>query len=139
VAGLDPRRFHIVAAVTARAAGHERLLRSELFGASAGGVRIDDPGADLAIAAALASASRGVPPPEATAFVGEVSLTGAVRPVAGMEQRVSAAGAGGISRVMCAPWGGAGEARRPRSGGGPELALVRHIRDALTWAFVRND
>src|SRR6266542_656181 len=62
VSGLDPRRFHIVAAVTDRALGL-RSSRSELFGASAGGLRLEDPGVDLAIAAALASASEGRAPP----------------------------------------------------------------------------
>jgi DNA repair protein RadA/Sms len=132
VAGLDPKRFHIVAAVTDRAVGNlrGRLVRSELFGASSGGIRLDDPGADLAMAAALASAVTGRPPPPGTAFVGEVSLTGAVRQVAGLEQRVSAASAAGLKRVMC-----------PRAGGprpaptGLEVVPIRHIRDALTWAF----
>ncbi|HEV8421381.1 MAG TPA: AAA family ATPase, partial [Actinomycetota bacterium] len=90
VAGLDPRRFHIVAAVTDHAF-KLRLMRAELFGACPGGLRLDDPGADLAIAAALASASSGRPPPEGSGFVGEISLTGSVRPVGGMDQRFSAA------------------------------------------------
>src|SRR4029077_15646367 len=56
VSGLDPRRFHIVAAIADRCLG-SRLGRAEIFGASTGGLRLDDPGADVAIAAALASAS----------------------------------------------------------------------------------
>jgi len=51
------------------------LGRSELFGASSGGVRLEDPACDLAIAAALASAAAGVAPPPGSAFVGEVALT----------------------------------------------------------------
>ena len=73
--GLDPRRFQLVAAVLDRAAGC-RSGRCELFGASSGGVRLDDPACDLAIAAALASAATGVAPPAGSAFVGEVALTG---------------------------------------------------------------
>jgi len=64
VSGLDPRRFHIVAAVTDRVVGL-RLSRSELFGVAGGGFRLEDPGADLAMAAALASAAAGRPPPRA--------------------------------------------------------------------------
>jgi len=132
VAGLDSKRFHIVAAVTDRAVGtlRGRLVRAELFGAASGGVRLDDPGADLAMAAALASAASGVPPPSGTAFVGEVSLTGAVRAVAGLDQRVSAAAAAGLRRVLCPHSAGP---RPVRSG--PEVVPIRHIRDALTWAF----
>jgi len=139
VAGLDPRRFQIVAAVTDRA-GKLGLGRSELFGASGGGMRLEDPGADLAVAAALASAARGRPPPPGTGFVGELSLTGIVRPVAGMEQRLSAAAAAGLTRLVCA----AGAGRAPSGARSPgdrgtsarvELSPVRHLREALTWAF----
>ena len=60
--GLDARRFQLMAAVLARAAG-SRLGRAELFGATSGGLRVDDPAADLAIAAAIASAVTGMPTP----------------------------------------------------------------------------
>ena len=93
--GLDGRRFQLMAAVLARA-GHG-LGRAELFGASSGGMRVDDPAADLAVAAALASAVSGVPTPEGAAFVGEVSLTGLVRPASAMPQRLAAAEAAGAA------------------------------------------
>src|SRR5207249_8594765 len=70
VSGLDPRRFHIVAAIADRCLG-SRLGRAEIFGASTGGLRLDDPGTDLAIAAALASASAGRALPPDTGFLGE--------------------------------------------------------------------
>ncbi|MFM7718654.1 MAG: AAA family ATPase, partial [Actinomycetota bacterium] len=121
--GLDARRFQLVAAVLDRAG--IPVGRADLFGATAGGVRVDDPACDLAIAAALASAATGVPAPRA-AFVGELSLTGVVRPVAGMEQRIAAANAVGIDSVH-AP------IERDRPAGG--VLPVRHLRDALAWAF----
>ena len=123
--GIDGRRFQLVAAVLDRAA-RIPLARAELYGASSGGVRIDDPGSDLAIAAALASAASGIPPPERSAFVGEISLTGQVRPVAGLEQRVAAASAAGCTTVF-APEGARGE-RDVR------VVVVRHVREALSWA-----
>jgi DNA repair protein RadA/Sms len=46
----------------------------------AGGVRIDEPGADLGIALAIASAARGVPVREGIAALGEIGLTGRLRP-----------------------------------------------------------
>ena len=55
------------------------LIRAELYGSVAGGLRLEDPGADLAISAALASSATGRPAGEGTVFIGEVSLTGAVR------------------------------------------------------------
>jgi DNA repair protein RadA/Sms len=124
-AGLDPRRFSLVAAVLDRATG-SRLVRSELYGASSGGLRIDDPGCDLAVAAALASAMRGRPPPKGAAFVGEISLTGQVRAVPGMPQRLAAARAAGVTTVF-APG-------LVRAEDGPRVVPVRQVGDALGWA-----
>ena len=122
--GLDARRFQLMAAVLARVAGHG-IGRAELFGASSGGMRIDDPAADLAIAAALASAVTGIRTPGSSAFVGEVSLTGLVRPAPGLAQRLAAAEAAGCRRVFAAP---------PADGHEhPLLAPVRPVAEALVW------
>jgi DNA repair protein RadA/Sms len=127
--GLDARRFQLMAAVLSRAAGY-RLGRAELFGASSGGMRVDDPAADLAVAAALASALSGVPAPEGVAFVGEVSLTGLVRPAPGMPQRFAAAEAAGCRSVFAAPG--------PETARHPQLIPVRDVSEALAWAHGRE-
>jgi DNA repair protein RadA/Sms len=124
VSGLDPRRFGLVAAVVDRAAGL-RLSRSELYGTVAGGLRVDDPGADLATAAALASAAAGTAPPPGSAFVGEVGLTGAVRPAANLPARLAAAAVAGVRTVYCA-----GDAEAPR---GLRVTRVRRLGEALGW------
>jgi DNA repair protein RadA/Sms len=124
-AGLDPRRLHLVAAVVERALGLG-LGRSELFGASSGGARVDDPAADLAVAVAIASAATGVPPPAGAAFAGEVALTGVVRQAPAMSQRLAAARAAGCTRVF-AP-SGTGEA-------GLEVHRVGHVREAIVAAL----
>jgi DNA repair protein RadA/Sms len=125
VSGLDLRRFQLVAAVLARSG--VPLGRSDLFGASAGGARLDDPACDLAVAAALASAASGIPAPAATAFVGEIGLTGRVRPAPAFGSRITAARAAGIEAVFAAP------GARP-STTGVRLIPVRHVRDAISWA-----
>jgi DNA repair protein RadA/Sms len=122
--GLDPRRFQLVAAVLDRGAGVP-LSRCELFGASSGGVRLDDPACDLAIAAALASAATGVAPPPGSAFVGEVALTGQVRSAPSMAQRVAAARRGVRSSTPL-PGG-------PSEIDGVRVLPVRHVREALDW------
>ena len=124
--GLDLRRFQLVAAVLDRAVGLG-LGRAELFGASGGGVRIEDPACDLAVAAALASAAAGVSPPPGAAFVGEVALTGLVRPAPGMAQRLAAARAAGCSTVF-APRGEATALE------GLRIVPVGQVAEALTWA-----
>jgi DNA repair protein RadA/Sms len=133
VVGLDARRFHIVAAVADQAL-RLKLNRAELFGASSGGLRLEDPGADLAVAAALASASTGRPPPAGAGFVGEISLTGSVRAVGGMDQRLSAAQACGLE-ILFAPAGGPGLDRIPRS---LRVVPVAHVREALSFASGRT-
>jgi len=127
VTGLDPRRFQLVAAVLDRAGFP--LGRADLFGASSGGVRVEDPGCDLAVAAALASAASGAPSPPASAFVGEVGLTGLVRSAPALAQRLPAARAAGV-RTVFAP----AEAVEHE---GVRVVPVHHVRDALTWAAAR--
>jgi DNA repair protein RadA/Sms len=123
VTGLDLRRFQQVAAVLDRSGGIP-IGRAELFGAAAGGVRVDDPASDLAVAIALASAATGVAPPAGAAFVGELALTGQVRPAPGMEQRIGAARAAGCSAVV-GPGGPGGSVN------GLRVVTVSHIAEAL--------
>ena len=126
--GLDARRFQLVAAVVDRVAGI-RLGRSDVYGASSGGFRVDDPGCDLAIAAAVASAACGVPPPPGMAFVGEVGLTGGLRPVAAMEARVAAAREAGC-RAVVVPAG-----HPPPRSAGVRIVPASHVTAALGWAL----
>jgi DNA repair protein RadA/Sms len=111
----------LVAAVIDRATTAS-LGRSELYGATSGGVRVDDPATDLALAVALWSSATGVPAPPRSAFIGEVSLTGQVRSVPGMQQRLSAAKNTGIETVFA-----------PETASRAELRVVevRHVRDAM--------
>jgi DNA repair protein RadA/Sms len=128
--GVDLRRFQLVAAVLDRTAGIP-LARAELFGASSGGIRLDDPACDLAIAAALTSAATGILPPQDAAFVGELGLTGVVRPVPSMTQRLAAAGAAGCS-VVFAP------TADPVVERGLRVVPVHHLRDAIGWALAEG-
>ncbi len=130
--GLDPRRFSLVSAVLDRVAGIH-VGRGEIFGAVSGGLRIDDPACDLAVAAALASAATGLAPPAGAAFVGEVALTGLVRSVPGMSQRLAAARAAGC-RMVFAPAG-----TDPRDD--IRVVPVRHLREGFDLAFqaVKSD
>ncbi len=79
--GVDRNRLALILAVLARH-GNVRLGGSDVFVSIAGGVRVDEPGADLAIALALASASRGVAADgeQPTAAFGELGLTGRAAP-----------------------------------------------------------
>src|SRR4029453_19220812 len=85
--GGDPKRLSRIVAVLGRHAG-VALGQADVFVNVAGGLRIDEPGADLGIALAIASAARGVPGREGIAAFGEIGLTGRLRPAAQSERRL---------------------------------------------------
>jgi DNA repair protein RadA/Sms len=111
--GVDRNRLALVMAVLTRHAG-VALGSSDVFVSVAGGVRVDEPGADLAIALAVASAARGVPLGDGTrplAAFGEVGLTGELRHVAHPDRRLAEAAKFGLEPVL----GPEGEARTLRA------------------------
>jgi DNA repair protein RadA/Sms len=97
--GVDPRRLAMIVAVLSRHAG-VALGQADVFVNVAGGVRIDEPGADLAVALAIASAARGVPVQPATAAFGEVGLTGRLRPATQAERRLAECAKLGLRSVV---------------------------------------
>jgi DNA repair protein RadA/Sms len=84
--GVDPKRLAMIVAVLTRHAGLA-LGGADVFVNVAGGVRIDEPGADLGIALAIASAARGAPVRDGVAAFGEIGLTGRLRAAAQAERR----------------------------------------------------
>jgi DNA repair protein RadA/Sms len=100
--GVDRNRLALVMAVLTRHAGVQ-LGSSDVFVSVAGGVRVDEPGADLAIALAVASAARGVPLGDGTrplAAFGEIGLTGELRHVAHPDRRLAEAAKFGLEPVL---------------------------------------
>ncbi len=103
-AGIDRNRLALVLAVLSRHAGVSTGT-ADVFVNVVGGVRVDEPGADLAVALAVASAARGRPvggeggetPP---ACFGELGLTGELRPVAHAERRLAEAARFGLDPVI---------------------------------------
>ena len=85
--GVDPKRLAMIVAVLSR---HARIAlgQADVFVNVAGGVRIDEPGADLAIALAIVSAAKGAPVKPKVAAFGEVGLTGRLRPATQSERRL---------------------------------------------------
>ncbi|RBY84181.1 DNA repair protein RadA [Blastococcus sp. TF02A-26] len=101
VSGLDPQRVAMVNAVLERRGG-VRLAEADVFAASVGGVKIAEPAADLALALAIASASRDTPLPAGMVAVGEVGLSGEIRRVGGTGRRLAEAARQGY-RVALVP------------------------------------
>jgi DNA repair protein RadA/Sms len=106
--GLDRNRLALVLAILGR---HGRIGTggSDVFVNVVGGVRVDEPGVDLAIALAVASASRGVPLRDAPrACFGELGLTGELRWVGHPERRLEEAARHGLREVLAPAGSGAG-------------------------------
>ena len=99
--GIDRNRLALVLAVLGRHAGIG-AGSADVFVNVAGGVRVDEPGADLAVALAVASATRGVTLGETTpiACFGEVGLTGELRSVGHADRRLAEAQKFGLRQVI---------------------------------------
>lgn len=106
VTGLDRNRLALVLAVLGRHAG-VGAGSADVFVNVVGGVRIEEPGADLAVALAVASAVRGVPlqaggRPGPVACFGELGLTGELRSVGHADRRLAEAAKFGLRGVLSA-------------------------------------
>jgi DNA repair protein RadA/Sms len=100
--GIDRNRLSMILAVLARHGGPS-LGSADVFVNVAGGVRIDEPGADLAVALAVASAARDEPLASAGApsgCFGEIGLTGELRYVAHADRRLEEAARFGLERIV---------------------------------------
>ena len=117
VQGLDAKRVALLAAILEKRAGLD-LAGCDVFVKVAGGGRLDDPAADLAVLAALASSLRERPVPVGTLVLGEVGLTGTVRPVAAESERLREAARHGYRRAVC------GEQKGGRAADAAGLAVL---------------
>tara|TARA_B100000497_G_scaffold127310_1_gene168664 strand:+ start:314 stop:1666 length:1353 start_codon:yes stop_codon:yes gene_type:complete len=85
--GFDTRRLNMLLAVLEKRCGF-RLGAKDVFLNITGGMKIDDPALDLAVCAAILSSNSDIPIPQGFAFAGEVGLSGEIRPVNRIEQRI---------------------------------------------------
>ncbi|MFV0556093.1 MAG: DNA repair protein RadA [Lactovum sp.] len=97
--GLDYNRVALILAVLEKRAGL-LMQNQDAFLKSAGGVKIDEPAIDLSIAVAIASSYKNEPTKAEDCFIGEIGLTGEIRRVVRMEQRVSEAEKLGFKRLF---------------------------------------
>ena len=97
--GIDANRVAVLTAIIDRRAG-QRLFERDLFVNVAGGVRVDEPAADLAVIAAIGSSATDVPLPRDLVLFGEVGLAGEVRAVRNPETRLREAVKLGFQRAI---------------------------------------
>jgi DNA repair protein RadA/Sms len=127
--GVDPKRLAMIVAVLSRH-GAVALGQADVFVNVAGGVRIDEPGADLAVGLAIASAAKGAPVPAGTAAFGEIGLTGRLRPAAQADRRLEECAKLGLGAVVVPA---ATKGRRDL-----ETKAVETVKQAISAALATN-
>jgi len=88
--GFDTKRLNMILAVLEKRCGF-KLASKDVFLNIAGGIRVDDPAIDLAVVVAILSSNIDIPVPKKTVFCGEIALTGEVRIIAKLDQRIKEA------------------------------------------------
>jgi len=132
VSDLDASRVAMLIAVMSRH-GDVRLADSEVYAATVGGIAAHEPAVDLAILLALYSAARDKPIPTSVCAIGEVSLSGDVRRVGGLERRLAEASRLGFTTALV-PGAHSGEPVSPASAQGMRTLPVATLHDAITAA-----
>ena len=97
--GFDLRRLAMLLAVLEKRCGF-RLDVKDVFINIAGGIRVEDPGIDLALACAILSSNEDLPIPQNTCMAAEVGLTGEIRPVNRIDQRIMEAEKLGFEKII---------------------------------------
>ena len=127
VVGWDAGRLHMVLAVLEARCGLA-LAGRDVYLNVAGGLRISEPAADLAVAAAVISSLTNQPLPAGTVVFGELGLSGEVRPVSQMDNRIKEAAKLGFSRAILPA---SRRATRGRRADGLEGRALRHLGELV--------
>src|SRR6266851_1923138 len=125
--GFDTSRLHLVTAVVTRRQGVP-LYDQDVFVNVVGGLRVDEPSADLAAALAIVSSVRDRPLPADLVAVGELGLSGELRGVGQLEQRLREAAKLGFVKALVPRSAGR---HLPKEIGGIEVLPVATLRDAV--------
>jgi len=132
VIGWDSGRLSMLLAVLETRCGM-KLAMNDVYLNVAGGLRVTEPAADMAVAAALISAATDVPTDPEMVFFGEIGLSGELRQVAQAELRLKEAAKLGFARAAC-PKRVAGGAGRQSMPAGLRLAEIGHLTDLVAVA-----
>ena len=129
--GFDQRRLNMLLAVLEKRVGF-KLMQKDVFLNIAGGLRVTDMAMDLSVIAAVLSSNVDTPIEEGWCMAGEVGLSGEVRPVARIEQRISEAEKLGFSHIIIPKYNLSGLNRKKFN---IELVPVRKVEEALRALF----
>lgn len=131
--GFDLNRLLLIAAVLTRRAGIN-LTEQDIYANVVSGLRITEPAADLALAAAIASSHRDIPVKADTVLIGEIGLSGELRQASQMMTRLREAAKLGFKSAVVP--------KRLRGGetypGGIQVVEARSLREALSHALIQD-
>ena len=127
VSGLDLNRLHVLAAVLQKRSGIS-LGNQDVFANVIGGIRIDEPASDLAIALSIASSLRERPVDSRAVAIGEIGLSGELRAVSHLERRLSEAQRLGFRKAFVPATLGRRTGDLPR---GIEIVRAESLREAI--------
>jgi DNA repair protein RadA/Sms len=130
--GIDLNRLSLLIAVLEKRA-RVNLEGYDVFVNVAGGMKINEPAADLGLLAAIASAAYGIEVEEGTLLIGEVGLGGEIRHVQGLSRRVTEAGNLGFKRCILPK-----STKSAPSSNGLQLIVVQTLQEALQFLFKGN-
>ena len=99
VTGFDSKRMNMLLAVLEKRVGF-KLAQKDVFLNIAGGLKVNDPALDLAVVSAIMSSNVDMVIPRTICFAGEIGLSGEIRPVTRIEQRISEAEKLGMERII---------------------------------------
>lgn len=129
--GFDTRRMNMLLAVLEKRVGF-KLTQKDVFLNLAGGIRVTDPALDLSVIAAILSSNVDTPISREICMAGEVGLSGEIRPVARIEQRISEAAKLGFKRMLVPKYNARG---RNKTNNEIEIVSVGKVEDALRELF----
>ena len=129
--GFDQRRLNMLLAVLEKRVGF-KLMQKDVFLNIAGGLRVTDMAMDLSVIAAVLSSNVDTPIESGWCMAGEVGLSGEVRPVARIEQRIAEAEKLGFSHIIIPKYNLSGLSRKKFH---IELIPVRKVEEALRALF----
>ena len=128
--GFDTRRLNMLLAVLEKRAGFH-LAAKDVFLNMAGGLKVSDPAADLAVVCAVLSSNFDFAIPADVCFAGEVGLSGEIRPVSQCQRRIAEAARLGFKRIFVSAFEKTEDASSiPSAGGSASATGVKVIRVA---------
>jgi DNA repair protein RadA/Sms len=131
VSGFDLRRLQLLLAVLEKRGGFHFGMK-DVFLNIAGGIKVEDPSIDLAVICALLSSYEDVPLPQHICFAGEVGLSGEIRAVNRIDQRIAEAEKLGFEKIFVSRYSQKGLSKQNF---GIEIVLVGRVEEVYKYLF----